>query len=83
MGEDKIAFKYEDPYKDVDIPATPVKELYAMKSEGNELVSMKGSQEGLKFTTTRAVYDMRNYELLLRVCALLRLPMPRCSRIRG
>ncbi len=64
VGEDKIAFKYEDPYKDVDIPATPVKELYAMKSEGNELVSMKGSQEGLKFTTTRAVYDMRKYEIV-------------------
>lgn len=64
VGEDKLAFKYEDPYKDVDILETPIKELYTMQSEGNELVSMKGSQEGLKFTTTRAVYDMRNYVIV-------------------
>lgn len=64
VNEEKLAFKYEDPYADVDIPSTAIKDLYAMKSEGNELVSMKKSQGGLQFTTTRAVYAMRDYEIV-------------------
>ena len=63
IDEEKLVFNYEDPYKEVDIPSTPIKELYAMRSEGNELVSMKPSQKGLQFTATKAVYDMRHYEI--------------------
>ncbi len=64
VNDEKLAFKYEDPYAEVDIPSTPIKDLYAMKSEGNELVSMRPDQKGLQFTTTRAEYDMRHYEIL-------------------
>lgn len=63
VNEEKLVFNYEDPYASVDIPSTPIKELYTMTSEGNELVSMKGSQKGLQFTAIKATYDMHKYEI--------------------
>lgn len=63
VKEKQLIFKYEDPYSLVDIPNTDIKELYTMKSQGNELISTHPAQKQLKFTTTKATYDFSKYEI--------------------
>lgn len=63
IDDEKLAFKYEDPHATVDINATDIRDLYQMKSNGNELISTHPSQDSLQFTTTRATYDLKKYEI--------------------
>ncbi len=63
IDKEKLAFKYEDPYSDTDLSATEIEELYTKKSYGNELVSTHPGQDSLQFTTTKATYDLKKYEI--------------------
>ncbi len=63
VAEKQLQFTYEDKYASVDIPNTEIKDLYTMRSEGNELISTNPEQKQLQFTTTRANYDFSKYEI--------------------
>ena len=63
MDDEKLAFSYEDPYASTDLNATKIQDLYTMKSHGNELISTHPAQDSLQFTTTKATYDLRKYEI--------------------
>ena len=63
VDEKKLRFIYEDPYANVDIPNTDIRELYEMKSAGNELVSVHPAQESLRFAVSKATYDFSKYEI--------------------
>ncbi|MBR4786767.1 MAG: hypothetical protein IK013_02660 [Bacteroidales bacterium] len=51
-----LRFKWEDPYKDVDINNTPSRELVDMRSQGNELYASDLSK-GFRFTALSAEFD--------------------------
>jgi len=61
MDDEKLAFTYEDPYASTDLNTTKIQDLYTMKSSGNELISIHPAQDSLQFTTTKAIYDLKNY----------------------
>ncbi|MEI6348616.1 MAG: hypothetical protein WCP69_11780 [Bacteroidota bacterium] len=61
MDKDEISFVYADPYKETDINKTPSRDLLNMVSEGNYLTSTHPAQDSLSFSTTKAVYDLKNY----------------------
>ncbi len=63
MDKDNLSFKYDDPYAEVDLNATDIQELYQMKSYGNELTSTHPAQDSLRFTTKKATYDLKKYEI--------------------
>ncbi|MBO7492149.1 MAG: hypothetical protein J6T59_06890 [Bacteroidales bacterium] len=52
----KLRFKWDDPYKDVDIDNTEIKELVDMHSEGNELYASDPSV-GFRFNALSAEFD--------------------------
>jgi hypothetical protein len=62
--EKKLDFKYEDPFANVNFQTTEIRELYEMRSTGNELISIHPAQDSLQFTTTKASYDFTKYEIL-------------------
>jgi hypothetical protein len=62
--EKKLEFKYEDPYANIDFTNTEIRNLYEMRSVGNELVSIHPAQDSLQFTTTKASYDFAKYEIV-------------------
>ncbi|MDR2410279.1 MAG: hypothetical protein LBE13_19520 [Bacteroidales bacterium] len=64
VREKKLTFKYEDPFANVDLLNTEIRELYEMHSSGNELVSIHPAQDSLQFTVTKASYDFARYEIL-------------------
>lgn len=51
-----LRFKWEDPYKNVDINNTPTRELVDMKSEGNELYA-SDITKGFRFCALSAEFD--------------------------
>ncbi len=51
-----LRFKWDDPYKNIDIDATPIKELVDMQSVGNELYAV-ASEVNYKFTAVNAEFD--------------------------
>ncbi|MBO4581604.1 MAG: hypothetical protein J5701_04880 [Bacteroidales bacterium] len=63
VKEKQLIFQYDDPYAIADIPNTPIKELYAMQSHGNELISTHPAQKELQFTATKATYNFAKYEI--------------------
>ena len=63
VNEKKLEFKYEDPFANADFQNTEIKDLYEMRSTGNELISIHPAQDSLKFTTTKASYDFSKYEI--------------------
>ncbi len=64
VDQDKLSFKYDDPYAEVDLNATDIEELYQMKSYNNELVSNHPAQDSLRFTTKKATYNLKKHEIL-------------------
>ena len=52
----KLRFKWDDPYKDVDIDNIEIKELVDMHSEGNELYASDPSV-GFRFNALSAEFD--------------------------
>ncbi len=52
----RLRFKWDDPYKDVDIDNTEIKELVDMHSEGNELYASDPSV-GYRFNALSAEFD--------------------------
>ena len=63
VKEQKLEFKYEDPFANVNFQTTEISELYEMRSTGNELISIHPAQDSLQFTTTKASYDFSKYEI--------------------
>ncbi len=63
VQEKQLHFKYEDKYALADIPNTDIRDLYAMRSQGNELISTNPTQKQLQFTATKADYDFGKYEI--------------------
>ena len=63
VNEKKLEFKYEDPFANVNFQTTEIRELYEMRSTGNELISIHPAQDSLQFTTTKASYDFTKYEI--------------------
>jgi hypothetical protein len=59
-----LSFMYDDPFANININGSELKELYDMKSVGNELISIHPAQDSLRFTTTKADYNLKKYELL-------------------
>jgi len=57
IDENIIRFKWDDPYKNVDINNTPSRELVDMKSEGNELIATDLGKKDLKFNALNAEFD--------------------------
>lgn len=58
IDDDVLRFRWDDdPYKDVDIQNTPVKELVEMESKGNELVSTNPDKRRLRFTAVNAEFN--------------------------
>ena len=51
-----LRFKWDDPYKNTDIDATPIKELVDMQSVGNELYAVAPYVD-YKFTAVNAEFD--------------------------
>jgi hypothetical protein len=64
VDDKKLLFKYEDPYATADIPNTEIRDLYEMKSAGNELISTHPAQDSLHFVVSKATYDFKKYEIL-------------------
>ena len=63
IDKEKLAFKYDDPYANIDLNTTEIEELYRKQSFGNELISTHPSQDSLQFTTSKATYDLKKYEI--------------------
>jgi hypothetical protein len=63
VAENRLDFKYEDPYANTDFANTEIKDLYQMRSHGNEMISIHPAQDSLQFTTTKASYDFKKYEI--------------------
>ena len=63
VNENKLDFKYEDPFAHADLQNTELRDLYEMRSFGNELISIHPAQDSLQFTTTKASYDFAKYEI--------------------
>ncbi len=61
MDRDEIAVVYDDPHKNVDIKATPTRELIEMVSEDNYLISTHPAQDSLMFSATKAIYNLKEY----------------------
>lgn len=59
IDEDILIFKWEDPYKDVDINSTAARELIDMESHGNELIATNSRKHGLQFTSTAAEFNFK------------------------
>ncbi|MEG2071174.1 MAG: hypothetical protein RR034_07360, partial [Bacteroidales bacterium] len=57
IDETILRFKWEDPFKKVDINNTPSRELVDMKSEGNELIATDPGKKGLQFNALNAEFD--------------------------
>jgi hypothetical protein len=58
IDDNILIFKWEDdPYKDVNINATPVTELVDMEYKGSELVATDPGKRGLKFNAITAEFD--------------------------
>lgn len=58
IDENILKFRWdEDPYKDINIDATPSRELVDMISQGNELISTDDGMRGLQFCATAAEFD--------------------------
>lgn len=58
IDENLLKFRWDDdPYKDVDIDATPSQQLVDMVSTGNELISTDAGMRGLQFCATAAEFD--------------------------
>ena len=64
IDDEKIAFKYDDPYASTDLNTTSIQELYSMVSYGNELISIHPDQDSLQFTAIKATYDLKKQEIL-------------------
>lgn len=64
VDEKQLRFIYEDPYANIDIPNTDIRQLYEMQSTGNELISVHPAQDSLRFTTSKATYDFTKYEII-------------------
>ncbi|MBO4646260.1 MAG: hypothetical protein J5642_07075 [Bacteroidales bacterium] len=60
IDEDVLTFKWEDPYKDVDIDNTPARDLIDMESHGNELTATNSTRHALQFTTTAAEFNFKS-----------------------
>lgn len=60
IDENILRFNWDDPYKDVDINNTPIKELVDMASIGNELISTHHEKKGLRFSALEAEFDFSN-----------------------
>ncbi len=63
VAENRLDFRYEDPYANTDFANTEIKDLYQMRSFGNEMISIHPAQDSLQFTTTKASYDFKKYEI--------------------
>ncbi|MCL2132497.1 MAG: hypothetical protein FWH36_08655, partial [Lentimicrobiaceae bacterium] len=63
VDEKQLRFIYEDPYANADIPNTEIRDLYEMKSSGNEMISTHPAQDALRFVVTKATYDFSKYEI--------------------
>jgi hypothetical protein len=63
VAENRLDFRYEDPYANTDFANTEIKDLYEMRSHGNELISIHPAQDSLRFTTSKASYDFKKYEI--------------------
>ena len=63
VAENRLDFKYEDPFANADLANTEIKDLYQMRSHGNELISIHPAQDSVQFTTTKASYDFKKYEI--------------------
>lgn len=59
IDENVLTFKWEDPYKDVDINGTKARELIDMESHGNELTATNSKTHALQFTTTAAEFNFK------------------------
>ncbi len=59
IDEDILIFKWDDPYKDVDINGTEARELIDMESHGNELMATNSRKHGLQFTSTAAEFNFK------------------------
>lgn len=59
IDEDILIFKWDDPYKDININATPALELIDMKSVGNELIATNHPRYNLQFTAVNAEFNFR------------------------
>ncbi len=58
IDDDILRFRWDDdPYKDVDIQNTPVRDLIEMESRGNELVSTNPEKRRLRFTALTAEFN--------------------------
>lgn len=59
IDEDILTFKWDDPYKDVDINNTPARDLIDMESHGNELTATNSRTHALQFTATAAEFNFK------------------------
>ncbi|MDD4395785.1 MAG: hypothetical protein PHQ33_07865, partial [Bacteroidales bacterium] len=60
IDDDILSFKWDDPYKDVNINATDAFDLVDMESKGNELTATNSQKRGLQFTAVRAEFNFRS-----------------------
>ena len=63
IDEKKLQFHYDDPYKNTDIPNTDIRDLYELKSVGNDLISTHSAQDSLRFVVNKTTYDLSKYEI--------------------
>lgn len=59
IDEDILIFKWDDPFKDVDINNTAARDLIDMESHGNELMATNSRKHGLQFTSTAAEFNFK------------------------
>lgn len=59
IDENILIFQWDDPYKDVNIDATPAKDLVDMESEGNVLTATAAKKKGLHFNAVSAEFNFK------------------------
>ncbi|MCL2246818.1 MAG: hypothetical protein FWC10_06880, partial [Lentimicrobiaceae bacterium] len=66
IDKNQICFKWDDPYKAVDINNTLARELVKMNSKGNILATIEQGRRGISFNLQELDFDFEKNELVAR-----------------